>query len=65
MPARAFGGTATRRSPKDATAARIATCWSEIARTCVPVPTPTESRLRFSARLTGVYPTVRFDRAEG
>src|SRR4028119_795802 len=36
MPARAWGGTATMRSPKNTTAARIATCWLEIARRALP-----------------------------
>jgi hypothetical protein len=63
MPARAFGGTATRRSPKNTTAARIATCWPEIAGTCVLVPIQTERGFRFSARLGSSSPSVRFEQA--
>ncbi len=52
MPARAPGGTARRRSPKKTTAARMATCWPEIARTCVMVPKCMESSFGFRVRLS-------------
>ena len=44
-------------------AASIATCWPEMARTCVIVPLCTESRLRFSTRLDDGVSEVRFERA--
>jgi hypothetical protein len=44
------------------TAARMATCWPEMARTCVIVPICTEKGLRFSAHLGSGEPEVRFER---
>ena len=42
----------------------MATCWPEIARTCVLVPDQTENGFRFSARLDGAGTVaVRFERA--
>ena len=55
-------GTAKRRKTRETMAVNTATCWPDIARTCVLPQNHTTSGFRFSALLTTGPEDMRFER---